>query len=82
MEDDPETAFGKREGQSVYITKIPFRAKRCLEEKDPKMRRYLYCHCPWARESILSQEGAFLWSSAGAAPAFIKRLGRPYSKSL
>jgi hypothetical protein len=29
-------------------------AIECLKEKDPKMRRYYYCHCPLARESILS----------------------------
>ena len=50
-------AAGRREGNSVYVTKIPFRAKDWLEEKDPVKRRHLYCHCPWARESILSEAG-------------------------
>jgi len=54
---DPEMAAGRREGNSVYVTKIPFRAKDWLEEKDPVKRRHLYCHCPWARESILSEAG-------------------------
>jgi len=54
---DPEMAFGRREGGSVYVTKIPFRADMWLKEKDPLKRRYLYSHCPWARESILSEEG-------------------------
>lgn len=73
VEDDPETAFGKREGESVYITKIPFRTKMWLEEKDPKMRRYLYCHCPWARESILSQEGSVPAEFCRCSAGFHKR---------
>lgn len=57
VEADQEMAAGRREGNSVYVTKIPFRAKEWLEEKDPLRKRYLYCHCPWARESILSKDG-------------------------
>lgn len=57
VEEDPEVAFGRRQGAEVYITKIPFRAKKWLEEEDPAKKRYYYCHCPWARESILSGEG-------------------------
>jgi hypothetical protein len=29
-------------------------AKKYLHEKDPKKKRYYYCHCPWVREAILS----------------------------
>lgn len=57
VKSDPEIAFGRREGSELFVTKIPFRTKEWLAEEDPRRRRYLYCHCPWARESILSEEG-------------------------
>lgn len=57
VKSDPEIAFGKKVGNDLFVTKIPFRAKEWLSENDPIRRRYLYCHCPWARESILSEEG-------------------------
>jgi len=57
VSSDPEIAFGRRDGTSVYITKIPFRTKKWLEEKDPVRKRHLYCHCPWARESLLFPAG-------------------------
>lgn len=79
---DPEMAFGRRDGSGVYVTKIPFRARMWLEEKDPLMRRYLYCHCPWARESILSEEGAVPSEFCRCSAGFHKKpweaaLGRP-----
>jgi len=57
VKSDPEIAFGRRAGSDLFVTKIPFRTKQWLSEKDPKRKRYLYCHCPWARESILSDLG-------------------------
>lgn len=58
VEQNPEMSMGRREGGYVYVTKMPYRAKEWLAEKDEARRRYLYCHCPWARESILSEQGA------------------------
>lgn len=79
---DPEMSFGRRDGSVIYVTKIPFRARMWLEEKDPLMRRYLYCHCPWARESILSEEGAVPSEFCRCSAGFHKKpweaaLGRP-----
>jgi len=73
VEADPEMHSGKRDGANVYITKIPFRAKQWLEEKDPKVRRYLYCHCPWARESILSQDGSVTAEFCRCSAGFHKK---------
>lgn len=50
----PELEGGHREGRVIYVTKIPYMAIEYLKEKDPKMRRYYACHCPWARETILT----------------------------
>jgi hypothetical protein len=45
-----------RDGEYLYLTKIPFAPGDWLEEKDPKMKRYLACHCPLARAAILSED--------------------------
>lgn len=51
-----EVASGVRKRNVIYVTKIPYRAIEYLKEKDPKLKRYYGCHCPLARESILSGE--------------------------
>ncbi|MGD8457342.1 MAG: hypothetical protein PVF83_13255 [Anaerolineales bacterium] len=56
VEANPEIRQGVREGNILYEAKIPYMAIEYLAEKDETMKRYYYCHCPWARESIL-QEG-------------------------
>ncbi|OGS44451.1 MAG: hypothetical protein A3K76_03575 [Euryarchaeota archaeon RBG_13_57_23] len=54
VKKNPEVAGGVRKGDRIFQTKIPYMMIECLGEKDPTMRRYYYCHCPLARESILS----------------------------
>jgi len=56
VRDEPEIGGGVRVGNVVYETKIPFLTKEYLAETDPTLRRYYYCHCPWAREAIRSGE--------------------------
>ena len=53
---EPEIGGGVRAGNVVYETKIPFLTKEYLAETDPTLKRYYYCHCPWAREAIRSGE--------------------------
>jgi hypothetical protein len=48
----PETECGVRDGNLLYITKIPYNAKQYLAETDPNLKRFYACHCPWAREAI------------------------------
>jgi hypothetical protein len=43
---------GKREGNIIYETKIPYMAKQYLAETDPTLKRFYACHCPWARYAI------------------------------
>jgi len=50
---DPEMETGRREGDKVYITKVPYNAVRYLHETDPQLKRYYACHCPLVREAIL-----------------------------
>jgi hypothetical protein len=51
---NPEVAGGVRKGDRIFLTKIPYMMIEYLAEKDETMKRYYYCHCPLARESILS----------------------------
>jgi hypothetical protein len=51
---NPEVAGGVRKGDRIFQTKIPYMMIEYLAEKDDTMKRYYYCHCPLARESILS----------------------------
>jgi hypothetical protein len=53
---DPEISLGVRQGNTLYVTKIPYLTKLYLAEIDPEMKRYYACHCPWARESLRSGE--------------------------
>lgn len=45
-----------RKGDYLYLTKIPYAPAEWLSEEDPVRKRYLYCHCPLARESILMED--------------------------
>lgn len=69
----PTCQVGVREGDVIYVTKIPYMAKKYLHEKNGRMKRYYACHCPWVREAIksgLEISPEFCYCSAG----FEKRL--------
>jgi hypothetical protein len=68
IRNEPEMGGGVRVGNIVYETKIPFLTKQYLAESDPRLKRYYYCHCPWAREAVKSGEevaAIFCYCSAG-----------------
>lgn len=68
VRNTPTCQNGVREGDIIYITKIPYMAKKYLHEKDEKKKRYYYCHCPWVREAIKSDlkvSPNFCYCSAG-----------------
>jgi hypothetical protein len=52
VEADPTIEAGKREGNIVYVSKIPYQIEEFLEAKDEKTKRYHYCHCGWVRDSL------------------------------
>jgi hypothetical protein len=54
VQSDPEIENGRREGNVVYVSKIPYMAKQYLAETDRTLKRYYACHCPWVREAIKS----------------------------
>jgi hypothetical protein len=64
----PTCQNGVREGNIIYVTKIPYMAKQYLNEKDERMKKYYYCHCPWVREAIktgMNISPNFCYCSAG-----------------
>jgi hypothetical protein len=69
VENDPEIESGRREGNTVYVSKIPYMARQFLAETDPTLKRYYACHCPWAREAIKTGDvqlfSDFCYCSAG-----------------
>ncbi len=71
--NNPEIGGGVRAGNLIYETKIPCNTKAYLEETDPEKKRYHFCHCPWAKESIrkktLTISPTFCQCSAG----FVKK---------
>jgi len=56
VEADPTIEAGIREGNIVYVSKIPYQIKQFIEAKDDKAKRYHYCHCGWVRDSIKKSE--------------------------
>lgn len=56
VKSDPEMEVGRREGDRIYISKIPYNAVRYLHETDPRTKRYYACHCPLLRQAILDDQ--------------------------
>jgi hypothetical protein len=52
VDEHQEFECGVREGNLLYITKIPYNTKQYLAETDPTLKRFYACHCPWARQAI------------------------------
>jgi hypothetical protein len=65
----PDVLSGMRDGDKIVHTKIPYLAKEYLAETDDDKKRYYYCHCAWARETIIDDEmeipSTFCYCSAG-----------------
>ncbi len=73
VRDNPEVAQGVREGNILYITKIPYMTKEYLAEKDEVKKRYYYCHCPWARESLKNGEKTVSATFCHCSAGFVKK---------
>jgi hypothetical protein len=44
-----------RDGDTLYVTKIPFDGIKYLRTDDPILKCYYACHCPFVRERILDE---------------------------
>jgi hypothetical protein len=47
-----EILSGVRQGDRIFITKIPYAPDDYLRETDPRLKRYHACHCPFVRSAI------------------------------
>lgn len=69
VDGNPEIGGGVRMGAIVYETKIPYNTQAYLAETNPDKKRYHYCHCAWAKESLrhgaLTVTPVFCQCSAG-----------------
>ncbi len=54
VRDNQEILSAVLEDEALYLTKIPYDPDGFLHEADPQKKRYLACHCPFAREAIRS----------------------------
>jgi hypothetical protein len=55
VKGNQEVLGGVRQGDRIYITKIPYDPDVFLGEEDPIMKRYHACHCPFVRSSIIAE---------------------------
>ena len=56
LKNHPEITYGEHAGSIVYEVKIPFLTDQLIHETDPELKKYYYCHCPWARESLINPD--------------------------
>ncbi len=54
VKNDPHLLSAVLENGSLILKKIPYDIKNFLKTTDPLQKRYLSCHCPFAREAILN----------------------------
>ncbi len=73
VESHPEIRQGVRVGNVLYEAKIPYMADAYLHERDPRRKAYLYCHCPWARELLQTDENPVPASFCACSGAFHRR---------
>jgi hypothetical protein len=55
IKSNQELLSAVRQGDTLFVTKIPYNPDKYLTETDPLMRRYLACHCPLAASTILKE---------------------------
>jgi hypothetical protein len=82
VRSDPEMGGGRREGNIIYETKIPYMAKQYLAETDQTLKRYYACHCPWARDAVKNGDVTLAEIFCQCSGGFHKKpwevvLGRP-----
>lgn len=51
---NPGMLSGIRKGNKLYFSAFPAQMLRYLQTDDPRMKAYYACHCPFAKESILT----------------------------
>lgn len=58
IQGTPNIFYGRRYGNEILAQAIPYDVRgSLLHAADDRQRRYALCHCQFARESILQEEG-------------------------
>ena len=49
---NPKFGTGIRDGNVIYLSKLPYQIKKFLNEDDEKMKQFYICYCPWVRGAL------------------------------
>ena len=55
IKEHPDCEFGVREGDVISICKIPHQVEQYSKTSDEHQKRYHYCHCGFAKESLKNE---------------------------
>ncbi len=67
VRENQEILAGRREGDRILATKIPYDPDRWLTETDPGEKRALACHCPLAAATLRARNGTAAQTGDGMA---------------
>ena len=75
LENNDRISRGVINNNKLHIIKIPYMTDAWLHADSDEEKRYFYCHCPWARESIISKSGIPLVSPqfCACSAGFVKK---------
>ncbi|MFW9772381.1 MAG: hypothetical protein ACFFEO_09470 [Candidatus Thorarchaeota archaeon] len=49
VKNNQKLSQGVREGNKIYVSKLPYQTSNYLNTKDEKMKKFFLCYCPWIR---------------------------------
>jgi hypothetical protein len=52
IRDNQVIADGIREGNIIYVSKLPYQMRDFLDAKDDRMKKFFICYCPWIRGAL------------------------------
>ena len=52
VKENPIIAHGIREGNMIYVSKLPYQMRELLDAQSDRMKRFFLCYCPWVRGAI------------------------------
>lgn len=52
VRENKTIAQGRREGHIIYVSKLPYKTRDFLDAKDPNIKRFSICYCPWVRGAL------------------------------
>ncbi|MFW9949007.1 MAG: hypothetical protein ACFFKA_02640 [Candidatus Thorarchaeota archaeon] len=52
VKSNPTMGIGMRDGNIIYVSKIPYQIKKLINEKSKRLKRFYLCYCPWIRGAL------------------------------